>query len=56
MGGGVRSFRQTKGKRALQEIMYADWREDAEAEIERFAQDYGAKHPKAVESLRRDQD
>ena len=36
--------------------MYADWREDAEAEIERFAQDYGAKHPKAVESLRRDQD
>ena len=28
----------------------------AEAEIERFAEDYGAKHPKAVEPLIRDQD
>ena len=45
-----------EGERALHEIMYADCREDAEAEIERFAEDYGAKHPKAVESLFRDQD
>ena len=36
--------------------MYAERREDAEAEIERFAEDYGAKYPKAVESLQRDQD
>ena len=47
---------QAKAKRALHEIMYAECREDAEAEIERFAEDYGAKYPKAVESLRRDQD
>ncbi len=47
---------QAKAKRALHEIMYADCREDAEAEIERFAEDYGTKRPKAVESLIRDQD
>ena len=47
---------QAKAKRAPHEIMYADCREDAEAEVKRFAEDYGAKHPKAVESLIRDQD
>ena len=47
---------QAKAKRALPEIMYADCREDAEAGIERFVEGYGAKHPKAVESLTRDQD
>ncbi len=47
---------QAKAKRALHEIMYAECREDAEAEIESFAEDYGAKYPKAVESLQRDQD
>ena len=47
---------QEKAKRALHEIMYADCREDAEAEVKRFVEDYGAKHPKAVESLTRDQD
>ena len=36
--------------------MYADCREDAEVEIERFGEDYGAKHPKAVDSLRSGQD
>ena len=36
--------------------MYADCREDADAEIERFVEDYGTKHAKAVESLTRDQD
>ena len=47
---------QAKAKRALHEIMYAECREDAEAEIVRFAEDYGAKYPKAVESLQRDQE
>ena len=47
---------QAKAKRALHEIMYASCREDAEAEIERFREDYGAKYPKAVESLVRDED
>lgn len=47
---------QAKAKRALHEIMYAECREDAEAAIERFAEDYGAKYPKAVEPLQRDED
>jgi len=42
---------QAKAKRALHEIRYADCREDAEAELERFREEYGAKYPKAVESL-----
>ncbi len=47
---------QAKAKRALHEIMYAASRDDAETEIKRFCKDYGAKYPKAVESLLRDQD
>ncbi len=47
---------QAKATRALHEIMCAECREDAKAEIERFAEDHGAKCPKAVESLQRDQD
>ncbi len=47
---------QAKAKRTLHEIMYAECREDAEAEIERFASEYGPRYPKAVESLRRDED
>lgn len=47
---------QAKAKRALREIMKAETRENAESLIERFAQDYDAKYPKAVTSLRRDQD
>lgn len=47
---------QAKAKRAQHEILYADCREDAEAEIERFVADYGAKHPKPVESLTKEQD
>ena len=47
---------QPKAKRLLREIMYADTRDHAEEGIERFAADYGAKHPKAVETLRKDQD
>ena len=47
---------QEKAKPALHEIMYADCREDAEAEVKRFVEDYSAKHPKAVESPTKDQD
>jgi putative transposase len=47
---------QTKAKQALHEIMYAQSREHAEEGIDRFAKDYEAKYPKAVASLRQDQD
>jgi len=47
---------QGPAKAALREIMNAPTREDAEAGIERFEADYGAKYPKAVTSLRRDQE
>ena len=47
---------QAAAKEALREIMNAPTREDAEAGIDRFEADYGAKYPKAIASLRRDQD
>lgn len=47
---------QSKAKAALHEIMKAESREAAEREIEAFGAEYGAKYPKAVESLTRDQD
>ncbi len=47
---------QPKAKRALHEIMAAENREQAELLIERFAEEYQAKYPKAVESLRRDEE
>ena len=47
---------QPKAKRALHEIMQADTRAQAVEGIERFEQDYRAKYPKAVASLRRDED
>lgn len=47
---------QSKAKAALHEIMKAESREVAEQEIEAFGAEYGAKYPKAVESLTRDQD
>ena len=46
---------QSKAKAALREIMYAEGREDARKAIESFATTYGAKHHKAVESLRKDE-
>jgi putative transposase len=46
---------QGPAKEALREIMNAPTRADAEAGIDRFEADYGAKYPKAVTSLRRDQ-
>ncbi|MAE95093.1 MAG: IS256 family transposase [Deltaproteobacteria bacterium] len=47
---------QAKAKRALHDIMNAETLEDAEEEIDQFAKEYGAKYPKAVESLQREQD
>ena len=47
---------QARAKELLHEIMYAPTREAAEEGIERFEGEYGAKYPKAVESLTRDQD
>src|SRR5690606_19683284 len=47
---------QPKAKSALQEIMKAPTREAAEKDIAAFAEEYGAKYPKAVETLKREQD
>jgi transposase-like protein len=45
-----------KAKAALHEIMRAETRKAAQHAIARFEADYGAKYPKAVASLRRDED
>jgi transposase-like protein len=45
-----------KARAALHEIMRAETRKAAEQAIERFAHDYSAKYPKAVASLRRDEE
>ncbi len=45
-----------KAKAALHEIMRAETRKAAQQSIKRFARDYGAKYPKAVASLRRDEE
>ncbi len=47
---------QAKAKRALQEIIGAPMRDDAQEGMARFEADYGAKYPKAVASLQRDAD
>jgi putative transposase len=47
---------QLKAKDELRQIMNAPDRASAEAGIERFRADYGAKYPKAVQSLVRDQE
>jgi transposase-like protein len=44
-----------KAKAALHEIIRAENRKAAQEAIERFDEDYGAKYPKAVGSLRRDE-
>jgi transposase-like protein len=44
-----------KAKAALHEIMRAETRKAAQQAIARFEADYGAKYPKAVASLRRDE-
>jgi transposase-like protein len=47
---------QPKAKSALHEIMNAPTRKDALKAIKSFAADFGAKYPKAVECLTKDQD
>lgn len=47
---------QPKAKAALHDIMKAESREAALEEVEEFRAEYGAKYPKALESLHRDQD
>lgn len=47
---------QGPAKAALREIMNAPTRADAVKGIDRFEDEYGAKYPKAIASLRRDQD
>jgi putative transposase len=47
---------QPRAKEALWEIRQAPTREEAEKAMDRFEAEYGAKYPKAVASLRRDQD
>ncbi|MGH7664434.1 MAG: IS256 family transposase [Gemmatimonadaceae bacterium] len=47
---------QPKAKAALQEIMKAESRASAEKDIEAFREEYGAKYPKSVATLTRDQD
>lgn len=47
---------QGKAKKALREIMRAPTRTAAERGIDRFEAEYDARYPKAVASLRRDQD
>jgi transposase-like protein len=47
---------QAKAKQALREIMNAPTRAEAKKGIEQFEADYGAKYPKAIESLRRDEE
>jgi len=47
---------QAKAKEQLHEIMYAPDRESALEEIAVFEKEYGARYPKAVETLTKDQD
>jgi putative transposase len=47
---------QPRAKEALWEIREAPTRQEAEKAMDRFEAEYGAKYPKAVTSLRRDQD
>ncbi|HVZ87586.1 MAG TPA: IS256 family transposase [Polyangia bacterium] len=47
---------QPQAKRMLHEALYAATKSDAQKAIARFADEYGAKYPKAVECLTQDQD
>lgn len=47
---------QSQAKEMLREIMYAPDRESALEEIACFVDEYGARYPKAVETLTKDQD
>jgi len=47
---------QPRAKDMLHEIMYAPDRESAEEDLQRFAQEYEARYPKALECLLKDRD
>jgi len=47
---------QARAKETIHEIMYAPDRESALEEIERFSQQYGARYPRALETLIKDQE
>jgi putative transposase len=47
---------QPRVKAALHEVLYAETREQARDAVQRFATEYGAKHPKAVTTLEKDAD
>ena len=47
---------QPQAKRLLHEVMYADTREHAFEAIDRFAEEFESKYPKAAECLRSDQE
>ena len=47
---------QPRAKEMLREIMYAPGRESALEEIDHFSEEYGARYPKSVETLTKDQD
>ncbi|MEZ4647310.1 MAG: IS256 family transposase [Candidatus Eisenbacteria bacterium] len=47
---------QGRAKRMLHEVMNAESRKDAEACLVSFEEEFGAKYPKAVASLRRDEE
>ena len=46
---------QTRAKERLREIMYAPDLESALEELTRFSEEYGARYPKAIETLTKDQ-
>jgi transposase-like protein len=47
---------QPRAKASLHEIMYAPDRESALADVALFSEEYGARYPKSVETLTKDQD
>jgi transposase-like protein len=47
---------QPRAKRLLHEAMYADTRQHAIEAVDRFAEEFEAKYPKAAQCLREDQD
>ncbi len=47
---------QARAKEILREMMYAPDRKSALEELDRFSEEYGARYPKAVETLTKDQE
>ncbi len=47
---------QPQAKRMLHEALYAPTKAAAQKAVARFADEYGAKYPKAVECLEQDED